>query len=259
MSWFEHAESRIYYETSGQGEPALLLPGWAGSIGEFEAIRQALAPHYQVIAADLPGSGRSQPQPRNYTASYFRDDAEAFLAMLDDLHTYPAHLIGFSDGGEVALLMATLCPDAVRSVVVWGAAGQLVAPPGMLEAFSQLIDNPIPPLRDFSEYLKVTYGEDNARVMTRSESEALRAIIEAGGDLSRSRAANINCPVLVLSGEHDPFCPPPLASATASEIPHGEFIRVPDVGHDIHMARPTWLADEIVGWLQRQHALAGVY
>jgi pimeloyl-ACP methyl ester carboxylesterase len=127
----------------------------------------------------------------------------------------------------------------------------------MLEAFSQLIDNPIPPLRDFSEYLKVTYGEDNARVMTRSESEALRAIIEAGGDLSRSRVADITCPVLVLSGEHDPFCPPPLASALASKIPHGEFIRVPDVGHDIHMARPTWLADEIVGWLQRQHALAG--
>jgi hypothetical protein len=84
---------------------------------------------------------------------------------------------------------------AVRGRV--GAAGQLVAPPGMLDAFHQLMDDPIPPLRDFAEYLKATYGEDNARAMTRSESDALRAIIEAGGDISRSQAAGIDCPVLL--------------------------------------------------------------
>ena len=119
MSWFEYANGRIYYETSGQGEPALLLPGWAGNIGEFQVLRHALATHYRVIAADLPGSGQSQPQPREYTATYFQDDAQTFLAMLDDLAAAPADLIGFSDGGEVALLMATSRPDSVRSVVVW--------------------------------------------------------------------------------------------------------------------------------------------
>jgi pimeloyl-ACP methyl ester carboxylesterase len=258
MGWFEHAGSQIYYAASGRGEPALLLPGWGGNIDEFYPIRQALATRYRVIAADLPGSGQSQPQPREYTATYFQDDANAFLAMLDDLAGSPAHLIGFSDGGEVALLMATMRPDSVRSVIVWGAAGKLVAPPGMLEAFYQLIDDPIPPLREFSEYLKAAYGEDNARVMTRSESAALRAILESGGDLSRSRAASITCPVLVLSGEHDPFCPPPLASALVSEIPHGEFLRVPGVGHDIHTARAEWLADEVVGWLGRQKQLPPV-
>jgi valacyclovir hydrolase len=251
MNWFEHENGRIYYEITGQGEPVLLLPGWGGTIGEFQVLRQALARNYQVIAADLPGSGQSQPQPRHYTPTYFRDDAQTFLAMLDDLSASPAHLLGFSDGGEVAVLMAALRPDAVRSVVAWGAAGQLVEPPGMLDAFYHLIDDPIPPLRDFSEYLKATYGEDNARVMTRTESHALRAIIEAGGDLSRSRAPSINCPVLVLSGEHDPLCPPPLASALASEIARGEFIRVPDAGHDIHSARPEWLAETVAGWLAK--------
>ena len=54
MSWFEHDESRIYYEQDGQGEPVLVLPGWGGGIGEFEPIRQSLAPHFRVIAADLP-------------------------------------------------------------------------------------------------------------------------------------------------------------------------------------------------------------
>jgi pimeloyl-ACP methyl ester carboxylesterase len=251
MSWFAHGGSRIYYEQDGQGEPVLVLPGWAGGIGEFEPIRQWLAPHFRVIAADLPGSGQSEPQPREYTPTYFRDDAETFLAMLDHEAATTAHLIGFSDGGEVALLMAAMRPDAVRSVVAWGAAGQLVAPPGMLDAFYNLINDPIPPLRDFAEYLKATYGDDNARAMTRSVSKALRAIIEAGGDISRSHAQGIACPVLLLTGEHDPFCPPGLVSALASEIPRGEFVRVDEVGHDVHTARPEWLAETVTSWLQQ--------
>src|SRR6187549_83648 len=100
MSYFEHENSRIYYEQEGEGEPVLVLPGWAGSITEFASIRRALARDRRVIVADLPGSGRSQPQPREYTASYFGDDAETFLALLADQDALPAHLIGFSDGGE---------------------------------------------------------------------------------------------------------------------------------------------------------------
>jgi valacyclovir hydrolase len=250
MSWFEHGGSRIYFEETGAGEPVLVLPGWGGSIAEFELIRRTLAPQFRVIAADLPGSGRSQPQPRAYTPSYFHDDAEAYLALLADQAATPAHLIGFSDGGEVALLMAATQPAAVRSIVAWGAAGQLVAPPGMLDAFARLIDDPIPPLRDFAEYLKAAYGEENARAMTRSESNALRAIIESGGDISRSRAATIECPVLLLTGTHDPFCPPALVSAVADEIPRGRFVEVDGVGHDVHAARPQWLADTVASWLE---------
>lgn len=254
MSWFEHSGSRIYHEEDGQGDTVLVLPGWAGSIDEFMLIRKSLTPHFRVIAADLPGSGRSEPQPREYTPTYFHDDAETFLALLADQDAGPAHLIGFSDGGEVALLMAATRPDAVRSVVAWGAAGQLVAPPGMLDAFYNLIDDPIPPLQDFAAYLKATYGQDNARKMTRSESNALRAIIAAGGDLSRSRATQIACPVLLLTGEHDPFCPPALVTALVDEIRHGEFTKVDSVGHDIHTARPEWLAETVTNWLDHRAA-----
>jgi pimeloyl-ACP methyl ester carboxylesterase len=250
MSWFEHGTSRIYYEEAGQGEPVLVLPGWGGTVEEFELIRTSLAPDHRVLAADLPGSGRSTPQPRDYTASYFHDDALTFLAMLDVVANAPAHLIGFSDGGEVALLMATMRPEVVASVTAWGAAGRLVAPPGMLDAFYNLVDDPIPPLKAFAEYLIATYGEDNARAMTRSEANALRAIIDAGGELSFSHASAIACPTLLLTGEHDPFCPPALVSALASDIARGEFIRVDGVGHDVHQARPEWLAQTVSDWLR---------
>src|SRR5438046_217523 len=111
MAWFERNTSRIYYEEYGSGDAVLLLPGFAGSIEEFSALREALvAAGYRVIAADLPGSGRSEPQPRAYTATYFEDDARSFAALLHHLAPGPAHLMGFSDGGEDCLLMAALTP-----------------------------------------------------------------------------------------------------------------------------------------------------
>ncbi len=86
-------------------------------------MRDALvAAGYRVIAADLPGSGRSEPQPRTYTATFYEDDARSFAALLQQLATGPAHLMGFSDGGEISLLMAALTPGVARSVVTWGAA-----------------------------------------------------------------------------------------------------------------------------------------
>jgi valacyclovir hydrolase len=123
MAWFDHGDMRTYFEESGSGDPLLMLPGWGGTIDELAPLREALAPAFRVIAADVPGSGRSGPQPRTYTASYYRDDARAFLAMLDAIEASPACLVGFSDGGEYALLMATQRPDSVRSIVTWGAAG----------------------------------------------------------------------------------------------------------------------------------------
>ena len=108
MAWFEDGSSHIYYEdTGGAGETVLFLPGLTDSIEGHSPLREALqAAGYRVIAADLPGSGRSQPQPRIYTATYFEDDARSFAALLKHVAVEFVHLVGFSDGGEVAILMA---------------------------------------------------------------------------------------------------------------------------------------------------------
>jgi valacyclovir hydrolase len=251
MSWFEHSTSRIYYEEYGTGDPVLLLPGFAGSIEEFSALREALvAAGYRVIAADLPGSGRSEPQPRAYTASYFEDDACSFAALLQHLATGPAHLMGFSDGGDISLLMAVLTPGVARSVATWGAAGVLHDPSGQLrEAMYNVVDHPIPPLQQFHDYLIATYGEANARAMTQSTVGAISAIIAAGGDLSRSRASTITCPVLVIAGEHDIFAPPTLASELAARIGKGEMFVAEGAEHGIHHDQPEWLTQTLLDWV----------
>jgi valacyclovir hydrolase len=251
MAWFEHGTSRIYYEDQGSGTAVLVLPGFAGSIEEFVALREALvSAGYRVIAADLPGSGRSEPQPRPYTATFYEDDAHSFTALLQHLGTGLAHLMGFSDGGEISLLMAALMPDSVRSVVTWGAAGVLNDPSGQLrEAMYNVVDHPIPPLQEFRDYLVSTYGEANARAMTQSMVGALSEIIKNGGELSLSKTGNITCPVLLIAGENDMFAPPELASQLASRIRTAEVLELEGAEHNVYADRPEWLTETILDWL----------
>jgi valacyclovir hydrolase len=251
MDWFEHGTSRIYYEEQGNGTPVLVLPGFAGSIEEFAALREAMVEAgYRVIAADLPGSGRSEPQPRAYTATFFEDDARSFAALLQHLATGPAHLMGFSDGGDISLLMAALTPGVARSVITWGAAGVLNDPSGQLrEAMYNVVDHPIPPLQEFRDYLVSTYGEANARAMTQSVVGALNDIIAAGGELSRSKAGNITCPALLIAGDHDIFAPPALASELAARVRRAEVLVAEGAEHNVYAERPEWLTYTILDWL----------
>jgi valacyclovir hydrolase len=120
MAWFERDGVRIRYEETGTGDPVLLLPGFAGRIEEFQSVVDGLSPEFRVVAADLPGSGDPQPIPREYTPDYYEDDAKTFVAFVRELIGRPAHLVGFSDGGEVALLMAIQDPSIAMRVAAWG-------------------------------------------------------------------------------------------------------------------------------------------
>ncbi|HEU4758620.1 MAG TPA: alpha/beta hydrolase [Dehalococcoidia bacterium] len=251
MAWFEHGTSRIYYEEEGSGDPLLLIPGLTLSIEDLQSVRQALVPRYRVIAADPPGSGRSGPQPRQYPPSYYQDDSRSFLALLDERGASPAHIVGFSDGGEYAVVMAEMKPAAVRSIVAWGAAGKLPAPE-FVDVFGQVVDNPIPPMKEYSDYLKGAYGEENARITVQSAAKAFRAIIDAGGDISRKRAGEIACPALLITGEHDFLAPPAVVSELAGAMQHAEFIEAKGASHMVHHESPDWLLKTIVDWLAKR-------
>jgi pimeloyl-ACP methyl ester carboxylesterase len=213
MSWFEHGPSRIYYEESGSGDPLLFLPGFSESIAGHALLRESLVTRYRVIAADLPGSGCSEPQPRQYTAGYLLDDARSLGALLQKVADRPAHLVGFSDGGEVALLMASQVPEIARSVLAWGAAGFVSDPSGQLcEAMHNVVDRPTPPWKQYSEYLIATYGVANARAMTRSLAKAISATIEAAATSVVRRSAVL--PAQCCSSSASTTCLPPKLSST---------------------------------------------
>jgi pimeloyl-ACP methyl ester carboxylesterase len=98
-------------------------------------------------------------------------------------------------------------------------------------------------------HLAEAYGADQARTMASSWSGAMGAIIDAGGDISRSRAQHITCPALLIAGTDDPFCPPTLVRAMADAMPRATYLEVPGAGHDLHLSHSDWLASTITSWL----------
>jgi valacyclovir hydrolase len=249
MPWHGPEGRQLYYEDSGRGDAVVLMPGWGGNILEFSRLRAALWPGFRVIAVDLPGSGRSQPQPRSYDGGYYQTDARALLGLLDAVGITTAHLAGFSDGGEVAVLMAEMRPGLALSLFTWGAAGKIEATPDQLTSIENVVDQPTDGLISLAAYLASAYGPDTARIMTRSWAQAMREIIAAGGDISRASADMITCPALIAAGTYDPYCPPSLTRELAALIPKGQFLEAPGAGHDVHQSHAPWLEAQLTRWL----------
>jgi len=249
MPWHGPDGHRLYYEDTGRGDAVVLMPGWAGNIVELSQLRAALSPGFRVIAVDLPGSGQSEPQPRSYEAGYYHDDARVLLGLLDALDISVAHLAGFSDGGEEAVLMAELRPGLALSLFTWGAAGKIEATPYELTSIESVVDQPTDGLAPLAAYLATAYSPDIARIMTRSWAQAMRDLVAAGGDISRSSAHLITCPALILAGTYDPHCPPDLTRELAALIPKGEFLEAPGAGHAVHLSHAAWLAGQLTRWL----------
>lgn len=53
----------------------------------------------------------------------------------------------------------------------------------------------------------------------------------------------------MITGTHDPFCPPSLVQEMAEAIPRGTYLEAPGGGHDLHLSHSGWLASTIVNWL----------
>ncbi|WP_165903719.1 alpha/beta fold hydrolase [Hymenobacter gummosus] len=109
---------KLYYETYGQGAALLLLHGNGEDIRSFANQIEALAAHYQVIAVDTRGHGQSGDEKRAYTYDLFADDMRA---LLDTLRLPAAHVVGWSDGGNTGLSLATRYPTRVLSLTTMGA------------------------------------------------------------------------------------------------------------------------------------------
>ncbi|MEA2572854.1 MAG: valacyclovir hydrolase, partial [Chloroflexia bacterium] len=139
----------------------------------------------------------------------------------------------------------------VRSLVEWGAAGTLGTGDmaEMLDIMYSVVDDPIDELRGWSDYIKHQYGEEAGRATLRSWADASKAILARGGDISLSRAHEIRCPTLLISGEFDPFATPGMTRNLASRIPNSTYHIVPGVGHAVHHDRPEWFNQTVLDWL----------
>ena len=124
-----------YYEAQGAGDPVVLLHGGMCTIETWGAQVPAFVERYRVYLPERRGHGRTPDVEGPMTYAGMAEDTIAFL---DALAIGPAHLVGWSDGALVGLLVAMRRPDLVRKLVL---IGQAVTLDGARPEFVAMLEN----------------------------------------------------------------------------------------------------------------------
>lgn len=112
---------KIRYLTLGEADKqAILIHGFGGELDRWLFTQQPMAAYSTVTALDLPGHGQSS---KSITDGSVSDMANVVAGLIDHLGGGPAHLIGHSLGGAIALKTALEFPDKVTGVSLIGSAG----------------------------------------------------------------------------------------------------------------------------------------
>lgn len=106
---------RTWYAEHGAGDPLLLLHGGLTDASEFGATMPALAERFRVLTPERRGHGHTADVPGPISYDLMAADTVAFM---EALGLSRAHLVGHSDGANVALLVALLRPDLVDRLVL---------------------------------------------------------------------------------------------------------------------------------------------
>lgn len=109
---------RHFYLEKGEGEPLLLLHGNGESSAYFEHQLDAFAQRYHVYALDTRGHGKTPRGEQPFTIRQFAADLYGFM---EEHHLDRAHLLGFSDGGNIAMVFALRYPERVHRLILNGA------------------------------------------------------------------------------------------------------------------------------------------
>ena len=111
-------DMKHYYIEQGEGFPLILLHGNGEDSSYFAHQMEPFARHFRVIAIDTRGHGRT---PRGEAPFTIRQFAEDLLTFMDQHHIEKAHILGFSDGGNIAMVFSLAHPERVGKLILNGA------------------------------------------------------------------------------------------------------------------------------------------
>ncbi len=182
---------KMYYETYGSGDPLLLIHGNGQSIVDMQFQIEYFAQNYKVIVSDSRGHGKSGLGTDRLTYIQMVDDYNVLLEQLD---VTGAYVVGWSDGGIQALLLAINHPDKVRKMAIMGAN---------LRPDQTAIEDWVPGLL---QPLSDAIGEMIASKDTSEDWQHHRQLFDlllTQPDIPVESLQGIQVPVLVIAGDKD--------------------------------------------------------
>lgn len=258
----------IAYQVVGEG-PAdvLMIPGWFSHLAldweEPTWVRwvERLASFARLVRFDKRGTGMSDRPPGIPTPDERMEDARA---VMDAAGLTAAHVLGWSEGGPLAILLALTHPDFVQSLILYGTQA----------TFRRKHDYPFGEWEESEEYyaelesgwgtvdhVLVTHPDADPRFAQRralymqsAASPAAAVALAKSNALIDTRALlpSIHVPTLVLSRRDDPVGPGPTGRYLAERIPGARFV---ELTGDEHL---PWLGDAEALSAEIEHFVTGV-
>ena len=182
---------KIYYETYGEGPPLVLIHGNGGNIAYMKPQIEYFSKNYKVIVMDCRGRRKSELGKDSLTYMQMTKD---IIGILNYLHLDSTYVIGRSDGGIIALLMAIYYPDKVKKVVAFAAN----LTPDTTALYPFFYHQVIEDRKQADEMIAKNDTTQNWQVL-----QQRNRLMEFQPHISANDLHKIKCPVLVLSCDRD--------------------------------------------------------
>lgn len=239
---------KTWYEAEGAGDPLLLLHGGLCTNDTWGAQRADFAARYRLFLPERRGHGHT---PDVEGPLSYQDMAADTITFIESVVGGPAHLVGWSDGGIVALLVAIARPDLVRKVVAMGAnflpGPESSAAPELLDHMSA----DAPEMAAFRGMYEASSpdGADHWPVIVNKVADMIRT----QPTISTDDLARISAPTLVLVGDDD-LTTLEHTIALYRAIPKSELAVVPGTSHALPMEKPEYANQLILDFLTNDPA-----
>lgn len=242
-SYIDVLGTEVRIKESGQGEPLLLLHGFAASADTWEGWRGYLDKHYRVIAVDVPPFGITGPLAgRQMNPVELQNFMDALVARLGLTQFY---LGGNSLGGYISWNYARRHPENVKKLILVDSAGYAQAAPLPVK----LMKTPV--VRDITAHLspyfivaasvRDVYGNtDNVTdaqiqryhdMMRRDDSRAAVADLMSSLNFDGQGVKDVKTPTLIIWGGRDRWIPPAHAELFHRDISGSQLIMFDELGH----------------------------
>ncbi len=203
MRRFQHDGVEIAFLDQGQGEPIVLVHGFASTAHVNwvypEWVATLVKAGRRVVALDNRGHGASSKlhSPAAYHSTCMAQDVRA---LLDHLELTRVDMMGYSMGARISAFFASAYPTRLRRAVFGGLGIHLVDGVGLPESIADAFEAPsLADVRDPAGHKFRTFAEQ-----TKSDLRALAACIRGSRQtLTREQVATIRAPVLVAVGTED--------------------------------------------------------
>jgi pimeloyl-ACP methyl ester carboxylesterase len=246
----------IAWRDAGKGPPVLLIHTAGLNADAWEPQIAILKQRRWVVAADLPGHGKSDMLP---DGAGLDDYVAAMAGLIDALGTPPLPVIGHSLGALIALGLALDHPDKVAAVVglctvycrdklARGAVEARAA-----QVAKGRIDTSGPIARWFPFDRTGQLARHVEIWLRKTDPKAYAAAYRVLATADRAyegRIRELACPSLFMAGVSDPNAPPAMSDRLAHEAPGGRSVAIPGAYHMMHLTHSMETTNAIQAFLR---------